>query len=98
MGGLQDEIDHTWPTENCCRVYEYKLFRGRFMDFCHWETTDISHRRSITELAFGWDNWNEEVSSFKCGREVGVKLYSSTTDFNDDRNLLDHAGPFSANP
>lgn len=97
LGGNEDDVDHTWPVDNCCRIYEYKLYRGRFIDFCHWETQNISHTRNITPLAYGHDNWDKELSSFKCGAKTGIKLYD-TPDVDDNTVPTDSAGMYSANP
>jgi len=34
VAGFENEVDNQGPSDQCCRVYEYSLYKGRFRDFC----------------------------------------------------------------
>lgn len=40
IGGFENQIDNQGPSDQCCRIYEYSLYKGRFMDFCIQEDLD----------------------------------------------------------
>ena len=34
IAGFENKEDPLGPSDQCCRIYEYSNFKGRFIDFC----------------------------------------------------------------
>lgn len=73
LGGDRGKPDHMWPNEHCCRVYELKNWHGKYMDFC---TVDGKGKKYELLDQWGKSNWNDEISSFKCGSKVAIRMCS----------------------
>ena len=77
-----NDPDADWPTDDCCRIYKGTHFEGAWRDFCASEKTD-QQEPPIFGLS-GDPDWDNTMSSWKCGPEVGVmwcfeKPHSETT-------------------
>ena len=40
IAGFENKVDNQGPSNQCCRIYEYSLYKGRFRDFCIQEDID----------------------------------------------------------
>jgi len=78
ISGFEDQVDPQGPSDQCCRVYEYSLYSGRFRDFCiQYDVTEDTYKnwddhkdklfRNIQLDDYGWQN---EINSWKCGSMV----------------------------
>ena len=73
VGGILDQVDTEGPSDECCRVYEQTDYRGRRYDFCLYDVDNAGDEYSKYWQAdtYGWHN---EISSYKCGDKVGIRL------------------------
>lgn len=93
MGGKEGLIDETWPVKECCRIYADALFRGRYQDFCVYGTGNVANTKNVFMLAYEYHAWEQEITAYKCGDEVGITFfYDSGAD-----NIMDSGGPGSSN-
>lgn len=83
IAGFENKVDNQGPSNQCCRIYEYSLYKGRFRDFCIQEDLDnycSIHAansggvdtlfRTIQLDDYGWHN---EMNSWKCGSKVTIE-------------------------
>ena len=96
LGGDRNKADHKWPSTHCCRVYEDVNWQGKYMDFC-----TKNDKKAEYELLNQWgrNNWEKEISSWKCGANVMVKLCHDmdNCDNDDGPGGGEHGGPYSFN-
>lgn len=78
ISGFENQVDPQGPSDQCCRIYEYSLYGGRFRDFCiqedvtddtfkNWDDHKDKLFRNIQLDDYGWHN---EMNSWKCGSMV----------------------------
>jgi len=78
ISGFENQVDPQGPSDQCCRIYEYSLYGGRFRDFCiqeevtadtflNWDLHKDKMTRTIQLDDYGWHN---EMNSWKCGSMV----------------------------
>jgi len=78
IAGFENMVDAQGPSDQCCRIYEYSLYQGRFRDFCiqedvtdatfaNWDLHKEKLSRTIQLDDYGWHN---EMNSWKCGSMV----------------------------
>ena len=66
LGGERGIDDPSWPSNLCCRIYELPDFQGSNMTCC----TSVREQRTVRDIElFGWNN---EMSSWKCGKKVSA--------------------------
>ena len=73
------KVDRSPPLDDCCRIYELQDFYGVYLNICA-ESAEVGNVAYLDTLegtyseerqAWTWDN---EVSSWKCGKQVGLRL------------------------
>ena len=98
LGGDREISDTEWPEPLCCRIYELHDFKGKYMDFClHNRQTQKQVVDPFTEL-YGYHNWNDNASSWKCGRQVAAKFcYDAVTEDCND-GAAESGSPGAQNP
>ena len=77
-------FDRTLPADNCCRIYELKNMYGTYFEICHWPQDDVNNKdkhvayldsmEGSIDPETGIYTWDNEVSSWKCGKTVDIKL------------------------
>ena len=79
VGGILDQEDTEGPSEECCRVYEQTSYRGRRYDFCLYGVDEMGddYTKYWQADTYGWHN---EISSYQCGRKVGIRLCAHPED------------------
>ena len=81
IAGFENQVDPQGPSDQCCRIYEYSLYGGRFRDFCiqedvgpetfaNWDAHKAKLFRSIQLDDHGWHN---EMNSWRCGSMVWME-------------------------
>ena len=81
IAGFENQVDPQGPSDQCCRIYEYSLYSGRFRDFCiqtdltddifnNWDANREKLFRTIQLDDYGWQN---EMNSWKCGSMVWME-------------------------
>jgi hypothetical protein len=87
IAGFENQTDNQGPSDQCCRVYEYNHFMGRFRDFCFMQKVydpptaangfvsnfeDAAFNDKVYQLDdMGWAN---DINSFKCGKHAYLEL------------------------
>ena len=98
IAGFENKVDNQGPSNQCCRIYEYSLYKGRFRDFCIQE--DIENMcqihaanaggvdtlfRTIQLDDYGWHN---EMNSWKCGSKVTIEACAYPDDDKTKQGLV----------
>ena len=76
--------DRTPPLDNCCRIYELKNMYGTYFEICNWGEDEEERNEPMVAFLDSLDGskndaknvwtWDNEVSSWKCGKRVDIKL------------------------
>ena len=98
IAGFENKVDNQGPSNQCCRIYEYSLYKGRFRDFCIQENLDNycdihdSNEGGIDTLFrtiqlddYGWHN---EMNSWKCGARVSIEACAYPGDSKDNQGMV----------
>ena len=98
IAGFENKVDNQGPSNQCCRIYEYSLYKGRFRDFCIQEDLDDyctihdSNNGGVDTLFrtiqlddYGWHN---EMNSWKCGSKVTIEACAYPEDDKDKQHLV----------
>lgn len=66
--GESSTPDESWPEDDCCRIYSKHQFTGRHMDVCLDDGK--AKRYELLDTYEGYNNWANEISSWKCGPDA----------------------------
>ena len=95
-GGDGKTVDTEPVDKDCCRLYEFQDFKGKYFDFCVPDGKEKQLFDYSGEL-YGYSNWNNEMSSYRCGSDVHAKMC-----FDEDEACTEAstqgAAPGEANP
>ena len=102
IAGFENQVDPQGPSDQCCRIYEYSLYGGRFRDFCiqedvgpetfaNWDAHKAKLFRDIQLDDYGWHN---EMNSWKCGSMVWLEACQYP---NDEKALMGQVAPVNGN-
>lgn len=102
ISGFENQVDPQGPSDQCCRIYEYSLYGGRFRDFCiqedvtadtyaNWDTHKDKLFRNIQLDDYGWHN---EMNSWKCGSMVWFEACQYPE---DAKGRMDEVAPVDGN-
>lgn len=102
ISGFENQVDPQGPSDQCCRIYEYSLYGGRFRDFCiqedvtddtfkNWDLHKEKLFRNIQLDDYGWHN---EMNSWKCGSMVWFEACQYPE---DAKSRMDEVAPVDGN-
>ena len=102
IAGFENQVDPQGPSDQCCRIYEYSLYGGRFRDFCiqedvgpetfaNWDAHKAKLFRNIQLDDHGWHN---EMNSWRCGSMVWMEACQYP---NDDKSRMGEVAQVSGN-
>ena len=102
ISGFENQVDPQGPSDQCCRIYEYSLYGGRFRDFCiqedvtddtfkNWDDHKDKLFRNIQLDDYGWHN---EMNSWKCGSMVWFEACQYPE---DAKGRMDEVAPVDGN-
>ena len=102
ISGFENQVDPQGPSDQCCRIYEYSLYGGRFRDFCiqedvtddtfkNWDLHKDKLFRNIQLDDYGWHN---EMNSWKCGSMVWFEACQYPE---DAKGRMDEVAPVDGN-
>ena len=91
IAGFENQVDAQGPSDQCCRVYEYSLYKGRFRDFCLQTKLEECNAQIHRQIALDDYGWHNEMNSWKCGASVGMNLCAYPEDLMANKGMVHHA-------